>query len=169
MRTLLLLRHGKSSWSDSTLADADRPLTKRGERACERMAAYMRRERVRPDLVLCSPTLRTRQTLATIEPSLTKKTTIEIMPDLYTGSEHELLDLLRALPDPVASVLLIGHNPALQELALSLASNGADLGRLREKFPTAALATLQVDVDSWTALALGQAKLVGYVRPRRLR
>ena len=169
MRTVILLRHGKSSWSDSTLADIDRPLAPRGERASRRIAKYIRRKRIRPTLVLCSPSLRTRQTLEAIEPSLGKGYSIELVPQLYAASERELLEQLQALPESVSSVMLIGHNPGLQNLALVLASRGADLPQLEEKFPTGVLATLVVHSESWAGLSPGDAELVDYVVPRQLR
>jgi phosphohistidine phosphatase len=167
-RTVILLRHGKSSWSDSTLADIDRPLALRGERAARKLAEYIRRRRIRPALVLCSPALRTRQTLEAIEASLGKRCVAEVVPELYAASEQELLEQLQALPEPVGSVMLIGHNPGLQDLALLLASRGACLQQLEEKFPTGALATLVVRGESWTALGPGEAELVDYVVPRQL-
>jgi phosphohistidine phosphatase len=168
VRTVILLRHGKSSWSDSTLADIDRPLAPRGERASRKLAKYIRRKKIQPALVLCSPSLRTRQTLEAVEASLGKRCAVEVVPQLYAASEQELLELLQALPESVSSVMLIGHNPGLHSLALVLASRGADLPQLEEKFPTGALATLVVRSESWTALGPGEAELVDYVVPRQL-
>jgi phosphohistidine phosphatase len=165
---VILLRHGKSSWSDRTLADLDRPLAPRGKRASRRIAKYMRRKRISPALILCSPSLRTRQTLEAIEPSLDQGCSVEVVPELYAASERELLERLQAGPDSVRSVMLIGHNPGLQQLALVLASRGADLPKLGDKFPTGALATLAVDSESWAALKPGDAELVDYVVPRDL-
>ncbi len=84
----------------------------------------MRRKKIRPSLVLCSPSLRTRQTLEAIEPSLGKGSSVELEPELYAASEVKLLERLQALPESVDSVMLIGHNPGLHELALLLASRG---------------------------------------------
>ena len=167
-RTVILLRHGKSSWSDSTLADIDRPLAPRGERASRELAKYIRRKRIRPALVLCSSALRTRQTLEAVEASLGKRCVVEVVPQLYAASEQELLERLQALPEPVSSVMLIGHNPGLHDLALVLASQGAYLPQLEEKFPTGALATLVARSTSWSALSPGDAELVDYVVPRQL-
>jgi len=167
-RTVILLRHAKSSWSDPTVADIDRPLAPRGERAARKLAKYIRRKRIRPALVLCSPSLRTRQTLEAVESSLGKRCAVEVVPQLYAASEQELLERLQALPDSIRSVMLIGHNPGLQNLALVLASLGADLPQLEEKFPTGALATLVVSSPSWSALGPGEAELVDYVVPRQL-
>ena len=165
---IILLRHGKSSWSDPTISDVDRPLARRGERASKRIAKHLRRKRIRPDLVLCSPSLRTRQTLEAIAPSLGKGCSVELAPELYAASEQELLERLRALHESADSVMLIGHNPGLQELALVLASRGDALSKLQQKFPTGALATLVVGSDSWAAIGPGDAKLVDYVVPRQL-
>jgi len=169
MRIVFLLRHAKSLWSDPTLSDIDRPLAPRGERAAKTIARYVRRKRIRPALVLCSPSVRTRQTLEAIEPSLGKSCSVELVPALYGASHKELLRLLQTLPDGVASVMLVGHNPGLQELALALASAGADLPRLEERLPTGALATLVADCESWAALMPGDAELADYVVPRDLR
>src|SRR6266566_4392859 len=156
VRTIILLRHGKSSRSDPTLADLDRPLAPRGERASQRIAKYIRQKKIRPALVLYSPSLRTRQTLEAIESSLGKRSVVELEPRL------------QALPESVDSVMLIGHNPGLHELARTLASRGDELPQLEEKFPTGALATLVVDSESWAALGPGDAELVDYVVPRQL-
>jgi phosphohistidine phosphatase len=169
VRTVFLLRHGKSNWSDATLDDIDRPLAPRGERASRRIAKYMRRKKIRPELVLCSTSVRTRQTLESIQPALGKSRRVELLPDLYAASERELLERLQALPESVSSVMLVGHNPGLHDLALALASRGEELPQLEAKFPTGALATLVVGSESWSALRPGDAELVDYVVPRQLR
>jgi phosphohistidine phosphatase len=168
VRTVFLLRHAKSSWSDSTLADSDRPLAPRGERASRKLAKYIRQKSIEPSLVLCSPALRTRQTLEAVAPSLGKSCTVEVVPQLYGASARELLEQLQALPERVESMMLIGHNPGLHELGLVLASQGALLPQLEDKFPTGALATLVVAGDDWTAVVPGAAELVDYVVPRQL-
>ena len=167
VRTVVLLRHGKSSWSDSTLADIDRPLAPRGERASRKLAKYIRRKRIQPALVLCSPSLRTRQTLEAVGASLGKRCTVEVVPQLYRASEQELLEQLQALPESVSSVMLIGHTRAYTTSPV-LASRGPYLPQLEEKFPTGALATLVVRSEGWTALGPDAAELVDYVVPRQL-
>ena len=168
MRTLYLLRHAKSAWSDPSLDDADRPLAPRGERAAKRIAKELHRRKVRPELVLCSSSLRTRQTLAAIERSLGEDCLVELEPRLYAASAEALLTRLRAVPGPVRSVMLIGHNPGLQDLALALTSRGAALPELEAKFPTGALATLVLRSTDWASLSPGDAELVDYVVPREL-
>jgi phosphohistidine phosphatase len=168
MKRVYLLRHAKSSWKDRSLADRDRPLAGRGRRAASALADHLRAEGVRPELVLCSPARRARDTLERVEGALGDEVEVVFEEGLYGASEAALLARLRALPREVGSVLVIGHNPGLGELALALASEGADLARMREKYPTAALATIDVPADRWSALGRGGGELVAYVRPRDL-
>ena len=167
VRTLLLLRHAKSSWADPSLADVDRPLAPRGEKAARAIARYLLEKRVHPELVLCSTSRRTRQTFEAIEPSLGRDVPVEYEQELYGASSGELLARLRTVPPEIVTLLVIGHNPGMQELALLLAGRGARLDRLREKLPTAALATLEMR-DGWAELTAGGAELVDYVVPREL-
>lgn len=167
MRRLFLLRHAKSSWDDPTLADIDRPLAPRGRRAAKAMAAHLRESETPPELVLCSPSRRTRQTLDRIAPSLGRGTVVRIEPELYEASAATLLKKLRELPDDVGSVMLIAHNPGTQDLALSLATTDSESPEMVRKFPTAALATMEPEV-TWRDLAPGRAKLVSFVRPKDL-
>lgn len=132
------------------------------------MAAYLQAEGVRPDLVLCSPARRTRETLERIEGAFGGPVEVSFEEALYGAGEAELLARLEALPQEVGSVMLIGHNPAIEELALALASKGAGLARLREKYPTAALATIDLPADRWSAIERGSGELIGYARPRDL-
>jgi phosphohistidine phosphatase len=167
MKRLYLLRHAKSSWDDQTLADHDRPLAPRGRRAAKVMAKHLRGKGISPELVLCSPSTRTRQTLKRLAPGLRKNADVQIEPELYAAPARVLLDVLQKAPDEVESVMLIGHNPGIQNLALSLASAGSEIPRLRSKFPTAALATLRFN-GTWRELAPGSAELVSLVKPKEL-
>jgi phosphohistidine phosphatase len=122
------------------------------------------RERVRPDLVLCSPARRTRETLERIAPALGRPVT-EVEPGLYAASAPSLLERLRRLPEPVGSVMLVGHNPGLHELAILLA--GKTGAELEDRFPTGALATL-THGRAWNDLGRGTATLQDFVVPREL-
>jgi phosphohistidine phosphatase len=167
MRTLYLLRHGKSSWKDETLPDRDRPLAGRGRKAANRMAEYVQAEGIAPALVLCSPARRTRETLDRLLPGLGRDVEVEIDEALYGAGADDLLERLRGVPSAVPSVMLVGHNPGLEELALSLAGGGERLPDLRAKYPTGALAIL-VFTESWQDLRPGAAELAGFVKPREL-
>ena len=165
---LWLLRHAKSSWDDPGIGDVERPLAPRGARAADRMRDYFDAEGIRPDLVLCSSALRTRETLGRILPGLGPEMTVRIEPSLYSFEADQLLDRLREVPGDVGSVMLIGHNPAMQELGSVLAAEGDRLDELRKGFPTAALAELDVPVGSWEELKPGSGRLERFVLPREL-
>jgi phosphohistidine phosphatase len=168
VKRLYLLRHAKSSWKDPSLADHDRPLAGRGRRAAKQIAEHLRRSGIQPELVICSSSRRTRETLERIR-SVLGDETVRIEREVYAAGEQGLLERLRRLPDEVDSVMLIGHNPGLQNLAFSLArSEDAAVDRLAQKFPTGALATFEIEEESWRSLQPGTAKLVDYVTPREL-
>ena len=165
---LWLLRHAKSSWDDPDMQDVDRPLAPRGARAAARMRDHIDAEGMRPELVLCSSALRTRETLGRVLPGLGPEMTVRIEPSLYSFEADQLLDRLREVPGDVGSVMLIGHNPAMQELGSVLAAEGDRLDELRKGFPTAALAELDVPVGSWEELKPGSGRLERFVLPREL-
>jgi phosphohistidine phosphatase len=167
MKRLYLLRHAKSSWKDTSLPDHDRPLAGRGRRAAKAIARHMREHRIEPELVLCSTARRARETLARIEPALHTRA-IKLEADLYAASAPALLERLRGVPETVESVMVIGHNPGLQELALELARPASAARELAAKYPTAALATLALEASSWRELDRDTAELVEVVRPRDL-
>jgi phosphohistidine phosphatase len=167
VKRLLLLRHAKSSWDDPDLDDRDRPLAKRGRRASQTIAEHLSRESMTADLVLCSSAQRARETLERIAPALGDGVDVQIEPELYSASEDRLLERVRAVAEDVESVLLIGHNPGLEQLALELAGSGDELMSLRGKYPTAALATLEFD-GPWRALEPGRATLTSFIWPKQL-
>jgi phosphohistidine phosphatase len=162
-RRLYLLRHAKSSWKDPALADHDRPLAPRGRRAAKGIGRHLRDQGIEPALVLCSSATRARQTLERID-----LRDARIESELYGADAGALLARLHEVPASVSSVMLIGHNPGLQELALLLARPGPAVRELEAKFPTAALATLAVRGPGWSTLDRGTAELIDLVRPRDL-
>ena len=171
-RTLLLLRHAKSSWDDASLRDHDRPLAPRGIRAMALIADHLRSAGVRPGLVLCSSARRALDTMAAIRPSLGGDVVaVRVEPELYGAESDEILRLARTVDDGVRSVMVIGHNPGLEDLAFDLAGDGdaSALTQLRLKFPTAALATLEFPDDlGWSKIGPRQGYLAGLVVPRSL-
>jgi phosphohistidine phosphatase len=171
VKTILLLRHAKSGWGDATLSDHERPLNRRGERAAEAIADHIVRHAPRPDLILCSTAIRTRQTLAPLIRRLVAPAPpISLEKGLYLASDETLLTRLQAVPDHVGTALLIGHNDGIWRLAETLAGQGRVplLTALREKFPTGTLATLGAAIGHWHDLAAGSGELLAMVRPRDL-
>jgi phosphohistidine phosphatase len=167
-RRLLLLRHAKSSWDEPGLPDAERPLAPRGRRAAAALGARLARRRVRIDRVLCSPSRRTRETLALL--ALDPAPPVVFPEALYLASARTLLTRLRRLPHRVRCVLVIGHDPGLEHLARSLAERGRKqaMRRLALGFKTGALAELRAPDDGWRALAPGAAYLERFTRPKDL-
>ncbi len=165
---LWLLRHAKSSWDDPDLADHDRPLAPRGERDAERMAAFIGGTYIRPALVLCSSGLRARQTLGRVIPSLGETFEVRVEPSLYTFEASPLLSRLRSVLDDVPSVMLMGHNPALQELALTLAEDGDAIEQVATKFPTCALAEIELHLGSWREVGPATGTLLRVTVPGEL-
>jgi phosphohistidine phosphatase len=162
---LLVLRHAKSSWNNADLADHERPLAPRGRRAAEAMAEHLAALDP-PGLVLCSTARRAQDTLEPLRDRLPDTTEVQIEDDLYGAPVPLLLARLRRVPDATAGVLLVGHNPGLEDLvrALGRAGDPALIARFRAKFPTAALATLAFD-GPWKKLGPGAATLEAFVVP----
>jgi len=169
-RVLYLFRHAKSSWTDPALADFDRPLAPRGERASATMGQYMRIADIRPDIVLCSSAVRTRETLNGALPGLAGKVPVEYERTLYHAGAGALLARLRQVPDKYHSILIVGHNPGLHALAVGLTGGGdsGDIARIEAKLPTAGLVTLNLKRDRWRDLAPGTCELHSFVVPSEL-
>ena len=170
MRTLYLLRHAKSDRGNPELSDIDRPLAPRGRRDAPAMAAYMRERDYRPDLILCSPATRTRETLSLLQPVLGPVIRTDFDLKLYLGSPDVLLRRLRDVEETIRSVLLIGHNPGLERLASALAPRGdrRALANMREKYPTCGLAVIHLHIDRWEQTDLGAGTLTDFMVPAGL-
>ena len=165
-RPLLLIRHAKSSWDDASLSDRERPLAGRGRKAAERMGAHLRSEGLRPDVVLSSPSRRTRETLELLEFPGAEATYLD---ELYGASAGDLLASAREVRDGAEVVAVVGHNPGIQDLSIELASDDVAEGavRLRQKFPTCAVAIFDVD-GAWRDVATGRVRLAALVVPKDL-
>jgi phosphohistidine phosphatase len=167
VKTLTLLRHAKSGWDDGIARDFDRPLNAKGRRAAQTMGRHFKDLGLAWDHVVASPAQRvvetigeTGSTFGTLEPAWDRR--------IYLASAATLLDVARESPADAAHVLIVGHNPGLEDLALWVVADGA--GELRaalaDKYPTATLAELRFDVDDWASLAPKSATLVRFIRPR---
>jgi phosphohistidine phosphatase len=169
-KTLYLLRHAKSDRGDPKIADFDRPLAPRGRRDVPAVAAHMQARGYRPDLILCSPAKRTRETLALVQPVLGGKISTAFDRKLYLASAEAMLQRLRQVDESAGSVLIIGHNPGLERLAAMLAPRGdrRALARLREKYPTSGLAAIILHVDRWEQVEPGAGALTDFTDPAAL-
>ncbi|WP_417677436.1 SixA phosphatase family protein [Roseibium sp.] len=170
MLRLMLLRHAKSDWGASSLDDIDRPLNARGRAAAGTMAAYFAAQDLLPDLILCSSAQRTRETLAHLLPFLDGEYDIRVQADLYYQNEDTYMPILRKDGGSARNLLLIGHNPAIEETALSLVGSGPEeaIEDMGLKFPTGALAILDFEIDTWAKLKPENGHLDRFVKPRDL-
>jgi phosphohistidine phosphatase len=169
VKNLLLLRHAKSSWDEPALDDHDRPLSARGVRAARWIASHLRERQLRPELVLSSSARRARQTLDAVQSVLDDAVDVQVDDELYGASAYALVQRLRIVDASIASVMVIGHNPGLEDLAVDLAGDGdpTALKQLHTKFPTAALAVLDLDHSEWARLGTGLGYLREIVLPGR--
>jgi phosphohistidine phosphatase len=165
-RVVYLLRHAKSSRDDPELPDHERPLNPRGLRAAKRVAEHMRRSSIAPALILCSSARRAQETAAPIQRMLGSRAKIKVEDGLYAASAAQLLERLRRIADSVPSVMVIGHNPGIQELAVQLIGDQETKVQLGASFPTAALAALDVGALRWRQLKPGSAELETFTTPR---
>ena len=152
---LWLLRHAKSSWDQPGLDDRERVLAPRGERDADRIGAYLAAEGVHPALILCSPAVRTRQTLARVLAAIRAEPEVRFEPSLYAFADSTLLEVVRAVPGDVSPLALVGHNPAIHDLARSLAGHGQGLDELARKYPTGALAEIRFSAATWGTFVRG--------------
>jgi phosphohistidine phosphatase len=168
MRTLFLLRHAKSGWDDPALADFDRPLAPRGRNAAPLVGREMKKRGWRPDLALVSSARRTVETWKLTAAEFSAEPAVQFSRALYHAEPQELIAALHVVPESCASVILVGHNPGMEELAVMLAGPGSDtaaLAAIKEKFPTGALARFEVE-GPWPELR--NATLTHFLRPKEL-
>jgi phosphohistidine phosphatase len=176
-RRLLLLRHAKSAWPRE-VPDQDRPLAQRGRRDAPVAGRWLQQAGYVPDHVLCSPARRARETWQLAERELAVRPPVVYEPGVYAASASSLLGIVRRQPSAARTIVVVGHDPALPELALELAREddhtesaaaaptpGSAFGRMQAKFPTAAIAVLELTAP-WAELGHGQAQMVNFVTPR---
>jgi phosphohistidine phosphatase len=170
MRRLLLLRHAKSDRSLAGVRDHDRPLNARGREAAALMGGYMNSHRLIPDRAAVSTSMRTRETWLLLAAGLGIAPAAVYEERIYEARPAVIGDVIAATPAGVRTLLVIGHNPGLQALALTLVGSGDDAGRrsLVEKFPTAALAVIDFPFDDWRQLAASSGRLERFVTPRQV-
>ena len=167
MKVLTLLRHAKSGWDDPVMRDFDRPLNPRGRRAAATVGREMRRLGLTFDRVVASPARRVIDTLDEVGQSFG-----QLAPHyderLYLASPETLVEVARETDDRIERLLLVGHNPGLEELVLRLSAESALRSEVALKYPTATLAEMRFDAPSWRQIADGAATLARFIRPRDL-
>jgi phosphohistidine phosphatase len=168
MKTLTLLRHAKSGWDAPVARDFDRPLNARGRKAARTMGREMRRLGLAFDLVLASPAARVTETLTELAQGYGAAVETRFDETIYLATVETLLARIRATDDGDARLLLVGHNPGMEQLALLLAEAGTLRDEIAAKYPTGALAEIGFAVAHWREVAPGQGRLDRFIRPREL-
>ena len=168
MKTLTLLRHAKSGWDDPVARDYDRPLNPRGRRAAVTMGRHFRELGLAFDRVIASPAARAHETIVEVERGLGRSLAAAWDRRLYLASTATLLDVVHECDPAADSLLLVGHNPGLEELTMLLVpeGDGALRDAVQEKYPTATLAEITFDADDWGAVRAGGGRLTRFIRPR---
>lgn len=163
MKTLLLLRHAKSSWDDESVPDHDRPLNRRGKKSAPMMGRLILKEGLTPERIYSSTAVRARKTAEAVARTCRVRDRLELVENLYLAPAGTLLaEAQSRTPEPVERVLLVGHNPGMEDLVEALSGH-------RERFPTAALAVFELGIDAWADLGLGvETRLVKIWRPKEL-
>ncbi len=169
MKSLTLLRHAKSGWNDPVSRDFDRPLNPRGRKAARTVALEMKARGLAFDLVLASPARRVIETLAEVEAAYGPLGP-QYDERLYLASTATLIEIVRATPDSADRLLLVGHNPGLEEIALRLSSRdeGGLRGEVEVKYPTGTVAEIGLAVEHWAEVKEGIGQIVRFIRPRDL-
>ena len=161
MKTLILVRHAKSSWTDPALPDRDRPLNDRGKRDAPKMARRLARDNLKPDLILSSPARRARKTARILAKALDYDfEDIRLDDGLYAVEADDLTEVIRRLGDKPQCVMLVGHNPELTELAHGLSSKIAYM-------PTCAVAVFEFEIRSWSAAGREKPASVTFYAPKQ--
>jgi phosphohistidine phosphatase len=170
MRRLMLLRHAKSDWSAPGRPDRERTLSPRGERAAPLMGRYLAEHDLVPQHAIVSIATRTRQTWQLLGKAVADGPSVTFDDRIYEAAPIDILSAIADAPAAAENLLVVGHNPGLQSLALALAGSGASKARrsLAEKFPTAALAVLDFDLPDWKSLTPGSGRLERFITPRAI-
>lgn len=160
---LYLLRHAKAEHTG--VADIDRPLSRRGREEAEELAALLRAEDYQPQAILCSTSLRTRETIAPLIPALSGAVQISLTRLLYDADRDDLLALVREAEAP--SLMLVGHNPGIEELAALLIGHGDEVAyaRLKSKFPPGGLAVIDFELQAWSGVSPAAGRLAAFHTP----
>ena len=168
MKKLILLRHAKSSWKTSGLDDHQRPLNKRGRAAAPVIATWLRDNWHLPDAILCSSSMRTRETVERMRETVPLMPEPVILGELYHASAEAILETVRGLDsEAVVTGMVVGHEPGMGVLARRLAEARRQAQQI-SAFPTAAAAIFLLDANNWAEAAPGNARLIGFAKPRDL-
>ena len=170
MKSVTLLRHAKSSWDDPVERDLDRPLNAKGRRAAVTIGRHMKEAGLAYDAVLASPAVRVLETLDGVEEGYGRPLSPALDRRIYMASGETLLDLVQEADADAERLLIVGHNPGLEDLVFLFVPEGESAHRdaIDVKYPTATLCEIRFDVDDWDSVRSGTGSIAAFVRPRDL-
>ncbi len=168
MKRVYLLRHAKSSWSEEGMKDHDRPLNARGRGAAQRMGAEMKFRDYIPDVILCSSAKRTQETLSLMAPAMGADIPARIDADLYLAGTDVLLERIRGTSADADSIMLVGHNPGLEQMIVELTNPKTTSHPCPDKLPAGALVVVDFDVESWGDVAPRTGDIADLIFPKLL-
>ena len=162
-KTLILVRHAKSSWKDTTLNDIQRPLNKRGNKDAPKMGEYMDKHNIQPEVIFSSPGLRALTTARLISVKIGIKPSDIIVDDnIYTFNSEDLLNVIKTLKNKYEKVMIVAHNPAITDLVNYLAGSKID------NIPTCGVVVLKFPIDSWKKVSKNKARIDSFDYPKKL-
>lgn len=161
MKTLYVLRHAKSSWENQNQTDFERPLNERGKKAAPKMGRLMKNKNLVPDLIVSSPAVRAKTTAELVKEAANFDAEIRFEPRIYEATVGDLLEVLQETPEQCEKLLILGHNPGFEYLVGNLT------GELRE-MPTAALAEIELEIESWQEIRPACGKLRNFFKPKEI-
>jgi phosphohistidine phosphatase len=162
MKTLLLLRHAKSSWDNTGLKDFDRPLNERGQEAAPLIGKAMRKRKLQPDLIISSPAVRAKETTQLVRDAAGLTPKINYEEGIYEASTRNLLEIVSRIDDSVHVAMMVGHNPGFEELLTVLTGE-------TKRMPTAALALIELNIEKWSEVSSGRGTLIWLIKPKDLK
>jgi phosphohistidine phosphatase len=162
MKTLYLLRHAKSSWDDRSLKDFERPLNERGLKAAPKIGAYLRKEKIRPEMIVSSPALRAKQTTTLACESARLTSLVSFDERIYEASARQLFEIVADFPDRISMAMMIGHNPGFEELLAVLTGQSRSMA-------TATLVCIGLDVEKWSDVSANCGRLEWLIRAKDLK
>ena len=164
MKKLYILRHAKSDWSDPSLDDFDRGLKKRGKNDIKLISLWLKTQDIKPDIIISSPAKRAKKTLKVLKTILNiKKEIVKFDPNIYEANVKYLVDMLSKLDDRENEVLLIGHNPSLNELTEFLSDT------IITNIPTSGIVAIEFDIKSWSEIKNKKGNIIFFEYPKKLK
>ena len=164
MKKLILVRHAKSDRKgDPAIADIDRPLAERGRKEAAQLAKFLQKEDLIPELIFCSPSVRTRETLTVMLKKWDKEVEVNYKNKIYDNDKSQILKLISKAYDSIGILMVIGHNPSIEDLANQLSNGRIPFG----KFSTSGAAAFELEIDSWGDVINERSKLILYYSPKK--